>query len=375
MSLIAEALKAAQREREGREAELAHRARTLLRPGTLGWGAPLDGTERRRSPGLWVLLGGGGVAGLAVVFLLAPSADLTGSRTRGAPGAQPRTTSEQAISPANPALSDLAAGEPPARAQSPASADTSASTLAPPAGSAGSEERTQRGEQIQRAALQVSGSRQRTARAEEERAANSGRLRVSVPSGAEGSAFDRLFEEGLKLHRAARYREALEVYERASVLDPRDPRVFNNIGAVRRSLGQLEEARQAFRRAIELDPRYAAAWSNLGLVLEALGQREEAAIAFQTALGLDPGNPSASVNLAIQYHEAGLWDEAQRLLEEAVRRDPLMPEAHYELGRLSEAKGDLERARLHYQHFLDLGAARFPEIAAKVRTRLERLSR
>ncbi len=375
MSLIAEALKAAQREREGHEAELAHRARTLLRPGTLGWGLPLEGIERRRSPGLWVLLGGSGIALLAVVFLLAPSVDPSGSQTRPAPESQPRTISEQAISPVNPELGDLAPREPAVPEPSSALADPSVSTLASPAGPARGEERTQRAEEIERTALERPGSSQRTDRAEEERATNSRRLRVSVPGTPEGSAFDRLFEEGLKLHRAARYQDALELYQQASVLDPRDPRVFNNIGAVRRSLGQLEEARQAFRRAIEVDPGYAAAWSNLGLVLEALGQRHEAAIAFQTALRLDPGNPSASVNLAIQYHEAGLWDEAQRLLEEAVRRDPLMPEAHYELGRLSEAKGDLEQARLYYQRFLDLGAARFPEIAAKVQARLERLNR
>jgi tetratricopeptide (TPR) repeat protein len=199
-------------------------------------------------------------------------------------------------------------------------------------------------------------------------------LLVSAPRDHNGSLFDRLFQEGLSLHRSGRYRAALHLYEQALAFDPQDPRLWNNIGAVRRALGEFQPAREALTRAIELDPRYSAAWVNLGVVLEALGERQEAALAFQTALGLDPGNPSASVNLAIQYHQAGLWEEAQRLLEEALRRDPLIPEAHYELGRLSEARGDRDKATLHYRRFLELGAARFPEIATQVRARLDRLS-
>jgi tetratricopeptide (TPR) repeat protein len=195
-----------------------------------------------------------------------------------------------------------------------------------------------------------------------------------TPEGKDAD-LDRLLEQALAFQRAANHRAAVEVYERIIARLPTDARAYNNLAAAYRVLGQLPQAREALRRAIELDPRYAAAWSNLGLVLDALGERQQAAAAFQTALRLDPGNTAASVNLAIQYHQAGLLDEANALLQEALRRDPLMPEAHYELGRLSETRGDRDQALRHYRRFLEIGAQRFPEVAARVRERMAQLTR
>lgn len=358
MSLIAEALRAAQRERQGREEELTHRARTLLRPGTLGWSAPLDRVRRRKNPGPLIMAGGLGVALLAALLLsippAGPRAAETAPTTKARPDAPPAPPDPNIV-PSNPASVPSPA----------ATAQSSSPTPAPGAPT----------EPAESERLRATSETQRAEGAGRQAASSAGPLRVSTPKGAEGSAFDRWFGQGLALQRSGQYGAALAAYERALALDPEDPSLLNNIGAVRRSLGDLEGAREALRRAIELDPRYAPAWSNLGLVLDALGERQEAALAFQTALRLDPGNPSASVNLAIQYHQAGLLDEAQRLLEGALLRDPLMPEAHYELGRLSESRGEIEKARVHYGRFLELGAARFPEIATRVRARLERLSR
>lgn len=349
MSLIAEALRAAQREKELRQGDPEHRAEVLLRPGSTGWGAPLERLPRRKRPQLFLVLGGVATVALALgAVAVYPAREPTPVRLQ------------------KPELSAVAPKAVQAEASTTQSPAPPAIELPPPtlegAGSASAS-----GTPAPRA---PSASRRQSATGE----SRSSDVRIEVGSDGAPTEVQALFAEAVHLHRAGKYRDAVELYRRVLDSEADDPRVFNNLGSAWLSLGERERAQEAFRRAIELDPRYAAAWSNLGLVLEATGAPNEALAAFRTALELDPGNPSASVNLAIRYHESGLLEEAERLLEEALGRDPLMPEAHYELGRLSETQGDKAKARLHYSRFLELGADRFPEIAARVRARLERLS-
>lgn len=374
MSLIAEALRAAQREQDQRTAELTQRAQTLFRPGAVGWTAPLDRLRREKRPGLSVLLalGGAGIAVAAIALLAVGSTTGTGWQVRSAgspsaaapPAAAPGRPTVPAVQsqvrgPVEPAALGPAAPpkdlEPAASTQAPEVASTDGVPRAPePAGPAAPAPNA--------LARRGDGTTSRG-------------LRVTLAPEGKDADLDRLLEQALAFQRAANHRAAVEVYERIIARLPTDARAYNNLAAAYRALGELQQAREALRRAIELDPRYAAAWSNLGLVLDALGERQQAATAFQTALRLDPGNTAASVNLAIQYHQAGLLDEANALLQEALRRDPLMPEAHYELGRLSETRGDRDQALRHYRRFLEIGAQRFPEVAARVRERMAQLTR
>ena len=200
-----------------------------------------------------------------------------------------------------------------------------------------------------------------------------GRLQITVDRPAQGSQGSGLFEQGLAAQRRGDYETAKNRYLQATYDQPRNLELWNNLGTVYRALKDLSGAEGAFRTATEIDRAFAPAWSNLGIVLAQQGRAQEAMTALQEAVRLDPANIGAKVNLAIQLHAAGAIADARSLLEEAVRADPAMAEAHYELGRVLEKANDRAGAIREYRIFLSTAGGRFPALEQAVRSRLVRL--
>lgn len=194
-------------------------------------------------------------------------------------------------------------------------------------------------------------------------------LRLSTPARTSRQWFD----AALAAQRRRDFGAAIQLYERTLQEDPENAEALNNLGTVYQASGDLGRAREAFRRAISVQPAYAAAWSNLGVALGGMNEISEAQAALAEAIRLDPGNHGAKVNLALQYQKQGLIGEARRLLEEVVQAAPAMAEAYYALGRIHEEEGDLAGAVRQYQLFLSTGAGRFPALEAAVGQRIRQI--
>jgi Tfp pilus assembly protein PilF len=197
-----------------------------------------------------------------------------------------------------------------------------------------------------------------------------GGLRITMDNSGRGDAAA-LFQQALDAQRAGDYVRARDLYLRVIALTPNNAEAYNNLGSVYRALGDLVASEASYRRAVTADPRYAGAWSNLGAVLGLLGRRQEAIQALQRAVQLEPANLGAKVNLAIQYRQSGLLKEACDLLQETLRVNPSMAQAHYALAQVLEAQGERAAAARHYRLFLSTGAGQFgPQIEEQVRRRL-----
>lgn len=183
-----------------------------------------------------------------------------------------------------------------------------------------------------------------------------------------------LFQLALVAHRRGDLVRAAELYEEAAQDRPDDAQLFNNLGAVYRALGRLDDARTAYRRALAIEPSHAVAWSNLGVVLESLDAHNEAIAAYLRALQLDAGNSGARINLANAYRALGQYAEALALLEQVIRADPTSPEAYYAMGQVHESLGDPDAAVRSYNAFLDHAAGAFPALVPAVRRHVERLT-
>ncbi|MCR4340826.1 MAG: tetratricopeptide repeat protein [Gemmatimonadaceae bacterium] len=203
-----------------------------------------------------------------------------------------------------------------------------------------------------------------------------GRLQITVdrPITSGGAAGGGLFEQGLAAQRRGDFETAKNRYLQATYENPRNPDIWNNLGTAYLALGDVSGAEAAFRQATEVNARFPAAWSNLGIVLVRQGRGSEAIIALQEAVRLDPANGGAKVNLAIQLHEAGAPADARKLLEDALRADPALAEAHYELGRVLEKQNDRAGAAREYRLFLSTAGSRFSQLQQLVRGRLAALS-
>jgi Flp pilus assembly protein TadD len=202
-----------------------------------------------------------------------------------------------------------------------------------------------------------------------------GRLQITVdrPIEGAGSGGGGLFEQGLAAQRRGDYLAAKNYYLQATFASPRNPELYNNLGTAYRALKDLPAAEAAYKHATDVDSRFAPAWSNLGIVLAQQGRAQEAMAALQEAVRLDPSNSGAKVNLAIQLHAAGALPDARKLLEDALRADPALAEAHYELGRVLEKQNDRAGATREYRNFLATAGGRFLALEQAVRARLARL--
>lgn len=200
-----------------------------------------------------------------------------------------------------------------------------------------------------------------------------GSFKITMQTAPVTGANDRLFQQGLAAQQRGDFVAARDLYTRSLAENPSNAATLNNLGAVHRSLGNLKLAEESYRKALNVDPKFAPAWSNLAVIFDTQGKRQEATAALQESLRLDPGNVSTKVNLAIQFSALGVYPEARRLLEQAIRDNPSLAEAHYTLGQVMERQGDKQQAAVEFRAFLATSKGRFPQQELQVRQHLRDL--
>ncbi|WP_166442951.1 tetratricopeptide repeat protein [Phragmitibacter flavus] len=150
---------------------------------------------------------------------------------------------------------------------------------------------------------------------------------------------------GAMHQRSAQHREAMDLFRRALKIAPEDARVWYNMGNSLRDSGEPVEAIEAFRRAVNSSPGFANAWRNLGLVLCAPGNPQRdvrvARDAFARACELTSRNDAIPlVMLAEMEFELGNVPEARRVLEELQGFRQLDLKVQQAVSRLRTRYGD-----------------------------------
>lgn len=64
-----------------------------------------------------------------------------------------------------------------------------------------------------------------------------------------------LIEKGTRLLEDGKYDEALECFDKALSLDPKNTHAWNQKGVALRSLGRYDEAIECFNKALEIVPK------------------------------------------------------------------------------------------------------------------------
>ena len=207
----------------------------------------------------------------------------------------------------------------------------------------------------------------------EPRSDRPGTLRISVESPRNATA-TQLFAEALDAHRAQDFPRAKSLYERVLALAPRDGDALNNLGVILSMERDFDRAHVMLRRAVTVAPRNAGAWNNIGNLLREQGQADEAIAAFRQALVIDPRHQGARVGLAQQYLATNALPQARQLLEDVLRTSPALAEAHYTLGQVFELQGERAAAVASYSAFIRFAPERLAAHVELVRSRVDLLS-
>lgn len=80
------------------------------------------------------------------------------------------------------------------------------------------------------------------------------------------------YHEGQDLALRGRYEEAIESYDNAINLRPKDAKAYNNKGKCLYELGRLEESRIALEKAVKLRPYYGIAKHNRNILICKFGK-------------------------------------------------------------------------------------------------------
>jgi arylsulfatase A-like enzyme/Flp pilus assembly protein TadD len=158
-------------------------------------------------------------------------------------------------------------------------------------------------------------------------------------------------EYGVALVTSGKYRQGIEVLEKALGLFDEDARVWNFLGLAHGNLGELEKARESFAAALALTPEDAILNENAGMFYisaamntKDLGWARQALGFFEKAVAADPTLPSAYNGLAGALWVLDRRDEAIVNWEKAVGLDPNFSMPMFNLAGAYLEKGDKAKA-------------------------------
>lgn len=167
---------------------------------------------------------------------------------------------------------------------------------------------------------------------------------------------------------------ARRAYERVVQIWPLYAEAHNNLGVVYKELGMYEQAIAELKKALALNPRYPRAYHNLGVIYQINGDWKEATRNYERALSLDRNQMGSYNNLGLVYRSQGRPHEAREVLEKALAISPHFPQTHYNLALVLEEVGEVERARFHYQKFVEQAGEHSGPLAEKVRAHLQEMA-
>jgi tetratricopeptide (TPR) repeat protein len=191
---------------------------------------------------------------------------------------------------------------------------------------------------------------------------------------------------------------ARELYREALAVDPGYAAGYTGLAELHCTFGSWGSAppratfplaRQLAEKAIELDPQAADAWAVLGFVRAVFGWEWEAADAdMRRALAIRPDHPTANIrhsylhllrgrfpealagmraardrdplsvltrtNVGAALYYSGRHEEAMTELQTALTMSPRFPSAHYYVGLVRLAMGDLHRAVTAFERAVEL---------------------
>jgi len=135
------------------------------------------------------------------------------------------------------------------------------------------------------------------------------------------------FAKAVDLHKAAKYKEALENYNRAVDTEPLDGRAWLNKGSLLLELQKYEEAVECFDRVIDIAPKMAGggAWGNKAKACMELKDYEKAVVCSDKALEINPNRAGIWNYKACSLWELKRYKEGVECINKAIELEPSEP--------------------------------------------------
>jgi Flp pilus assembly protein TadD len=203
--------------------------------------------------------------------------------------------------------------------------------------------------------LQLSGERARAAFADSFRIGGAATADgVSAASTSpQSKRLAALLADADKSYRDGDHARAVEQFQQALALDPRNAIACVKLGASLCNLGRYQEGEQQLRRAIEIKANCPGAQLSLGTLLRAKGEFAASETALRRAVKQDPRDPEALAELGLTLGAEAKLGDARQCFEKALRLKPRHAGALCGLGWLASKEGRFEDAEKLYRSALE----------------------
>jgi tetratricopeptide (TPR) repeat protein len=145
---------------------------------------------------------------------------------------------------------------------------------------------------------------------------------------------------GILCYQTRRPKIALNLMEKAIMLNPSMGLYHTNFAEMLRSLRFYDKALTHAKKGTELAPNLPVAHGNLGAVYFAIEEYDMAESAHRKALSLNPNFLPSLTNLGSIYSLRGDIDKAKEIYEKTLLINPHFIEAHYKISNLKKYSSD-----------------------------------
>jgi predicted Zn-dependent protease len=131
-----------------------------------------------------------------------------------------------------------------------------------------------------------------------------------------------LVKEGITLHDAGKYDEAIAKYDEAIKADPGYSNGYYEKGFTLFSTGKGKDALPCLEKVLKLDPQSPGAYDMIGSIYDDDKQTDKAIEYFQKGLKIDSTYQRLYYNMAITYYRLGKYADAEVKAIKAIKLDP-----------------------------------------------------
>lgn len=140
---------------------------------------------------------------------------------------------------------------------------------------------------------------------------------------------------------------AYEAYRRITAIEPATENArmaYVNMGIIMDDAQRFDEAIDAYEKALAISPRDAATHYNMGIAYKHAGKPELAIRSWKQAAEIDTKDPKPLVAMADYYYERGYYDLAEMEYQKVIGRWPNIPDPHFKMGTMYYKRGNYDYA-------------------------------
>ncbi len=114
------------------------------------------------------------------------------------------------------------------------------------------------------------------------------------------------------------YERAIQCYDAALLLQPRDPAIWNRKGRALHNLDRFKKAIACFNRALRLDGKNAETWKDKGDSLNCLALGGKALACYRKAIRLEPGRAAFWHIAALTHDDLGQSRKSRHCFQQVI---------------------------------------------------------